>query len=196
MGAEARATTRKPAAARQQAGTPAPPPATEPATALITSLGDPGQDTAAQLAALQAQVAQLQAQQAAAPAAPRAEVARPAGPEAPDILGIPGLKPLVLTTPEDGDKPPGRHPLVYIDGEPITVPDEVSQSVTLEYMHRAGGGREIDLLAAQDYLLTAMLGEDGYARLRAYKHLTTEQLAWVLNTCNRIAIGALEIPKA
>ena len=54
----------------------------------------------------------------------------------------------------------------------------------------------MDLLTAQDYLLNAVLGEDGYKRLRAYKGLTTEQLAWVISICNRIALGALEIPKA
>jgi hypothetical protein len=194
----AEAGTRKTPAARQRAGTPPAPQATQPAQAQITSLGDPGQDdTAAQLAELRAELATLRQQAAAAPA-PQPAPQRPAPPrpEVPDILGIPGLKPLLLTTPEDGDEPPARHALVYIDGEPITVPDEVSQSVTLEYMHLASGGREVDLMSAQDYLLTALLGEDGYARLRAYKHLTTEQLAWVLNTCNRIAIGALEIPKA
>ena len=51
-------------------------------------------------------------------------------------------------------------------------------------------------IAGTDYLLTELLGEDAYAELRACTSLTATQYAWIVTTCNRLAIGALELPKA
>ena len=175
-------------AARQRAGRPPAQPATQPAQATVTSLGDPS--AGAQLARLQAQIDSLRAAQAAAP-----HPALPAGrPEDPDILGIPGLKPLRLSTTDVEPLSTGRHPLFYIDDREYTVPDEVPQSVALEFVHLAATG-DVGLLTAQDYLLTELLSDEAYAALRAYKYLTAAQLAWIIQTCVRIALGALETPK-
>ena len=134
---------RKPPAARQTAGRPAQVPSVTPSQAgVVKSLGDPrlqgstgdqlaalqGQvrrgdpaDIQAQLADLQRQLAELTQGTPPAPPPRHAEIAAPADP---DVLGLPGVKPLRLVT---SSEPESRHPLVYIDGEPITVPDELSR---------------------------------------------------------------------
>lgn len=116
----------------------------------------------------------------------------------PDIAGLPGIKPLRLTTP-DRPRATTRHPLIYIDGEPVTIPDEIPQNIAAEYLHIAASTADPGLAQAraQDYLLTAVLGEDGYRRLREYPHLKAQQFAWVVETCQQLTVGALEtqVPK-
>lgn len=191
-------------AAEARAGTPPAQPATQPAAASITSLGEPSQD----IAELRAEIAELRRERQerapleGSPIPPQPQrPALPVSPADPDILGIPGLKPLRLTT-DDDDKPVTRHPLFYIDGEAVTVPDEVSSTVTVNYLRIIGADVENDigrgqaLVAGQSYLLREMLGDDGYKRLCDYKPLTQPQLTWIIETCTRIALGTIEIPKA
>jgi hypothetical protein len=185
MAAEAGATRTRKQPAAQDAAEQAP--------------GDPAADA---LAILRAEVAELR-QQAAQARAERAVIeapqppqrpALPVTPADPDIMGLPGIKPLRLTSDTDG-KPVTRHPLFYIDGVAVTIPDEVSQQVSVNYMRIVGENTEQAMISGQSYLLREMLGEDGYQRLCDYKPLTREQLGWIIQMCNRIALGGLEVPK-
>jgi len=185
MAAEARATTRKPAAGQQAVQ------------------DDELAQMRAEIAELRRQAAEARQERAAIEPVPPAPLrpALPVSPADPDILGIPGLKPLRLTT-DDDDKPVTRHPLFYIDGEAVTIPDEVSSQVTVNYLRIIGVdvdnevGRGQALVAGQSYLLREMLGDDGYRRLCEYKPLKQQQLAWIIETCTRVALGTIEIPKA
>ena len=112
-------------------------------------------------------------------------------PADPDIAGLHGIKPMRLFTSDD-DEPVEREPLFYIDDVAYTIPVRVGMDVAIEYLHRAaavGGGGEGEALAA-DYLLTEMLGEEGYRALRTYKKLTAAQFAHVIAVCTRIALGS------
>lgn len=123
------------------------------------------------------------------------------GPGLADILGIPGFQPLHLD-PDAKPAPVIRVTLITIGDQSITVPAEVPQTVAVEYMHRAGlhdGTEErasMAMAAATDYLLTEVLGADGYARMRSYEALTSDQFQWVMKVVIRLALGRLETPKA
>ena len=118
-------------------------------------------------------------------------------PADPDIAGLQGIKPMRLFTSDD-DEPVERDTLFYIDDKPFTIPVRVGVDVAIEYLHRAaavGGGGEGEALAA-DYLLTEMLGEEGYRALRTYKKLTAAQFAHVIAVCTRIAVRVARDPKS
>lgn len=204
--------------ARQRAGTPPKSPGTgQPAAATITSLGagaeepQPGAlDPAAMMAQLQQmqQTMQQTMEQMARQQQAAAARALPAGAPGqrpqmdtvdsdPDILGIPGLKPIRISDDDgDGDKPERRVPWFYVGDKQFTVPERVTQALALEYMHLGAVGTDMAMAQAQDFLLTALLGEDDYRELRHSRRLTREHLGWILETANRIAVGALEVPKA
>ena len=108
----------------------------------------------------------------------------------------PGFEPLRLETPDEAPEEAPRVELFSIDDQPFTIPVRVPQQVAVEYLHRfaTAGGPEGQVLA-NDYLLTQVLGEDAYAALRAWPHLTTDQFAWVTEVITRLAFGQIEVPK-
>jgi hypothetical protein len=194
--------TAKTPSARQRAGQPAAPgtPGKQPAAATITSLGDGAAsgeqpDFQAQIAELQ-QMAERLARQQQAAAGQRALPAAPPRPDGPGPLNWRGIEPLRLPAVSDDDEPEpvGRHALFYIGDTEYTIPDEVPQSDALEFLHLMAAP-DLGPLVGQDFLLTMMLGAREYRELRAYKPLTSAQLAWIIETCTKICLGVLETPK-
>lgn len=102
---------------------------------------------------------------------------------------------LRLTTKKDDGAPQKekRVPVFYIDDTMYTVPAEPGAEIGLKMLelleHR---GQE----AAMYYMLTTMLGQDGYKALMTYKNLPPTAMAQVIKRINEIANGALEGPKA
>ena len=89
-----------------------------------------------------------------------------------------------------------RIPLFYIDDEAYTVPRYPNPAIGLRFLkkiHEEGDGE------ANFYLLTTMLGEDGYNALIDYSDkglLTTEQFEAVVAKALRIVTRQDEAPKA
>lgn len=103
-----------------------------------------------------------------------------------------------------------RIPMFYLpdpeaeNGErEYTVPAEPDATIALKYLHIAGGGpcdcpqpHGRGELAANDYLLTELLGSDGYRALRECRGLKGGDLGAILALASKHALGALEAPKA
>lgn len=109
--------------------------------------------------------------------------------------------PVLRLTPRA--EPAARVPLFYIGDLEFTVPADPGANIALQYLHIAAGqdcacikphGR--GEMAANDYLLTELLGEDGYQALREFDGLTTADLGQIIAIAVKITLGALEIPKA
>lgn len=111
----------------------------------------------------------------------------PAAPAAPEVLRF------TSTTGEVEQ----REPLFYIDDVEYTIPVDPSPTIGLEALHilSANGGGVIAQAMADDYVMTEMLGEDGYAALRGCKTVTSGELAQVIRIVSQKALGALEDPK-
>lgn len=129
--------------------------------------------------------------------------ARPALPPAPDEevegleVGADGAE--VLRVPDDGDVPElERIPMFYIGDREFTVLKDPPVSIGLEALHiiARGGGGMIAQTMADDYMMTEMLGEEGYAVYRQSPKLTREQRLWVKMRVTQLAMGALEDPKS
>lgn len=90
-----------------------------------------------------------------------------------------------LVTP---DTPEDAAPVVIfaIDGKSYSIPDRLSPSLSLRYLHVI---RTQGLVAAQDWLLQAALGEEAHAALLNWEHITTEQVALVLAAVRRVVFG-------
>jgi hypothetical protein len=90
-----------------------------------------------------------------------------------------------------------RVPLFSIGDREFTILARPRPNIGLKYLRISrkpvskGGGEQ----AATDYLLTALLGEEGYEALTDFDELTSEQFAKVLAIASKVAFGALEVPK-
>jgi len=83
-------------------------------------------------------------------------------------------------------------PLFVIDDVEYKVPVEPSPRIGLRYLHiLSTDGEE----KAAYYMLTKMLGEEGYEALMNYEQLTQDQYDFVLTAAIRIATGKTERPK-
>ncbi|MFJ9771239.1 hypothetical protein ACIRVF_08340 [Kitasatospora sp. NPDC101157] len=96
----------------------------------------------------------------------------------------------LTTTPQVDEQ---RVPLFYIDDVEYTIPARPRMNVALQYMHVAKD--QGDAVAA-DFLLSSLLGEEGYRALREYDQLTPEQFQHITDIATRQTMGALELPKA
>jgi hypothetical protein len=110
-----------------------------------------------------------------------------------------GFQPLRLTPRAE---PAERVPLFYIGDVEFTIPARPGANVALQYLH-IGSGQECSCIkphgrgeaAANDYLLTELLGDDGYQALREYDDLQMADLAQLLTIAVQHTMGALEVPK-
>jgi len=98
-----------------------------------------------------------------------------------------------LDEPVDVEAPTERVADFTLNGTTYTVPAKPGPAFALRYLRQV---REFGDDAAADYLLEAMLGEEGYAALSGYDKLTETQLLTVFQVCLDIALGAVEAPKA
>jgi hypothetical protein len=122
---------------------------------------------------------------------PRAGNGQGAGdPSIPDILRFD-------TTASAGEADV-RIPLFSIDGKVYTIPSRPNLTVGLEATHLSADATVEPGYAATravDYVLTEMLGDDGYAALRRIPNITSEQFNKVVAICMELSMGALEGPK-
>jgi hypothetical protein len=109
-----------------------------------------------------------------------------------DAAAAPG----VLRFSSSSDKPQEREPLFYIDDTEYTIPVDPSPSIGLEAIHivSEGGGNPVAMAMADDYVMTQMLGEDGWAALRGCKTITAGDYRHLVKICSERAMGALEDP--
>jgi len=124
------------------------------------------------------------------PPRPAANGDRPAGdPSIPDILRF--------TTEASGDVPEVRIPLFSIDDVVYTIPAEPNLTIGLEASHLLGESADpgIGATRAMDYVLTEMIGEEGYAALRRLRTVSRAGFQKVSAICMELAMGALEDPK-
>jgi hypothetical protein len=105
-----------------------------------------------------------------------------------------GITPLRLDTNAEPDpRYTQRETLFSIDNDEYTIPLAVSTNVLLEYVHRSAT-EGID--AAVDYAVTELLGEEGYAALRAYPKLEQEHWVWIRGQVLARLFGRSADPKA
>lgn len=106
----------------------------------------------------------------------------------------PAQAPAVLRLSSTSDEPEEREPLFYIDDVEYTIPVSPPASISLEAMHiiAEGGGSPAAQMAAEDYVMTEMLGEEGYAALRGCKTIKRHELRRVIEVISERANGALE----
>ena len=114
----------------------------------------------------------------------------PAGPPpapAPEPSG-----PLRFSSADDGEEK--REPLFYVDDVEYTIPVEPSASIALESLHiiARGGGSLAAQMMAQDYVMTRMLGEDGWAALRGCKTVKKHELKHLIQVVTQKAMAELE----
>lgn len=79
-----------------------------------------------------------------------------------------------------------------LGGTTYTVPADPGPAFALRYLSKV---REFGDDAAADYLLEAMLGDEGYKALSGFSNLKESQLLTVFQVCLDIALGAMEGPK-
>jgi hypothetical protein len=118
------------------------------------------------------------------------EVAIPAGLQGRPISET-EYKVLHLSSDQEGE-PEKRVPLFYIDDVEYTVVENPSPTIGLRYLHILGTEGEGQ---AAYYLLSKMLGEEGYEALMTYDKLTQEQYDQVLDLAVQISTGGKERPK-
>ncbi|MCW2903886.1 MAG: hypothetical protein JWO67_6151, partial [Streptosporangiaceae bacterium] len=94
--------------------------------------------------------------------------------------------------PEDQDEGP-RFPLFYIGDKPYTVPAQPRMGLGFEFLHIARTQGEV---MAYDFLMTEMLGAEGWRALCQYRgKISAEQYATIVSVAERLTVGALEVPK-
>lgn len=134
---------------------------------------------------------------------PASRLARPV-PVLPELdeevegLGIEDGVEVLRIPDDDGPEPePERIPMFYIGDREFTVPKEPPVTIGLEALHiiSRGGGGPIAQAMADDYVMTEMLGEEGFAAYRQSPKLTVPQRQWVKLKVTQMAMGALEDPK-
>jgi hypothetical protein len=118
--------------------------------------------------------------------------ARPARtPPAAPVQPPPPSGPLRFTTPAETIEDE-REPLFFMDDREYTIPVDPGLGVSYDTMHVA---REQGTAAAEDYFMTAMLGEDGWAELRRLlreKIISKEDFLHLVEVCRDKAMGAME----
>jgi hypothetical protein len=83
-------------------------------------------------------------------------------------------------------------PLFYIGDEEYRVLKRPGMNIALRYMRLVRTEGEA---AAQDYMLTALLGVEGYEALMNYDGLKPEEFAQIVEIAAKLTLGPLETPK-
>lgn len=91
------------------------------------------------------------------------------------------------------DAPPEMVDLFEVDGVMYQVPRKPSASIGLQYLDAA---ESLGTQAANLFILREMLGQEGYKALSTCKTLDDDQLQWVVETVQGLALGTVEAPKA
>ncbi len=133
------------------------------------------------------------------PVPQRAGRPQPPPPEDPADVEMPGgfgFEPIRLST-KDIVPPARRVPCFYIDDAEYTIMLEPPMAVSLEFAHimAEGSGTAEAMGIAVDYLLTELLGEDGYRALRRFRGLQPIHFAKISAVAVRLALGQVELPK-
>ena len=108
-------------------------------------------------------------------------------------MPVDGPEVIRLTPADEGE----RVPLFYVGDDEYTIVARPQMEIGLTYLKLnrtppgKGGGED----AAIYYLLTALLGQDGYDALSAFKGLRQDQFQKIVGIATQMALGALEIPK-
>lgn len=111
----------------------------------------------------------------------------------PGVFSFQPIRLEAVTEETEVDEGP-RIPLFYIGETAYTVPTRPRSQIGFEMVRLT---RTRNLGEAYDYLMAAMLGDEGWAAWCQYKgRITGEQTATIVAVCERLAVGALEIPKA
>lgn len=124
-----------------------------------------------------------------------------AGPGGP-LNGLP-FEPVRLETKKAEDKQPSpRIHLFSIDGTDYFIDARPSMSIALQFMHFAGmsanrkpGEANVRDAAAISYLMTSLLGEDGWRALREFPDLSPKQFTMITEIATTVVMGVLELPK-
>ena len=100
-------------------------------------------------------------------------------------------------TTKAADAPEVRIPLFSIDGREYTIPAEPNLTVGLKAYRLAASVPNLDAgeAIALNFILTEMLGADGYDALLSYEDITREQFAKVAEICRGLTLGQIEDPK-
>lgn len=108
-------------------------------------------------------------------------------PPAPQITG-----PLRFSA--ESDEPEEREPLFFIDDHEYTIPVNPPASIALEALHimAAGKGSVAASIEAEDYIMTEMLGEDGWAALRGCKTVKKHEMRHLIQVISERANSAME----
>ena len=100
-------------------------------------------------------------------------------------------------------QPEEREPLFYVDDAEYTIPVDPGPGIALEALHimagAAGAGDETAQAQAEDYILTQMLGEQGWADLRRCvreKIVSRKDFAYLTGVISERAMGAVESPNS
>lgn len=102
-----------------------------------------------------------------------------------------GFEPLRFTTAEA--EPEERVTIAYVDDYPITMPRVMPPNIALKIM-RTSRKRGDEVAMAE--MLEEVIGDDAYQRLADYRGLTDQNLADLMTVVQKVAMGALEVPKA
>lgn len=91
-----------------------------------------------------------------------------------------------------GERDEQRKPVFEIDGTVYTIATKPIVSTAMKYAHMA---RTVGRDEAVDFMLEALLGEEGYTALREFDDLTENDLERVITIASKIMAGATERPK-
>lgn len=152
------------------------------------------QTAAEKLAAKDAELALLRAQVAAAnPAAPSPGNGNGHAPPPP---GVPAFEVIRFTTAGKDAAAGPRVTLFSVDGKDYTIPAAPDLRIGLQAT-RVAARAPAHLAEARvlDFVMTAMLGEDGWTALLDCEDITREQFRLITETCQALTVGALEDPK-
>lgn len=104
--------------------------------------------------------------------------------------------PGVLRFSAESDEPEEREPLFYINDAEYTIPVEPGPGIGMEALHiiAEGGGSAVAMAMADDYVMTEMLGAEGWEALRGCKTVKRADMLHLIQVCTQKALGALENP--
>jgi hypothetical protein len=105
-----------------------------------------------------------------------------------------GITPLVLTsTPDTEREPEERVVLFSIDGVDYDVPKVIPPALGLRVI-RTARWRSEDQAAVE--LLIEVIGDEAFEALTSFRDLKSEHIAHVFGAVRKLAMGAVEAPKA
>jgi hypothetical protein len=102
------------------------------------------------------------------------------------------FEPLQFTTP-DTPAEVERVVIAYLDEYPLTMPATVPPNVGLKIIRTS---RRSGDEAAMMQMLEEVLGAEGYERLENWSALTVDNLIDLFKVVQKVALGALEVPKS